>query len=60
MFENSGSNKMDQLQRYEKLGKIGKGTYGVVYKAKDLKTNEMVALKKMIIHVRLYFRGQND
>lgn len=32
---------------YEKIEKIGEGTYGVVYKAKDLRTNEIVALKKI-------------
>ncbi|CAL4121847.1 unnamed protein product, partial [Meganyctiphanes norvegica] len=32
---------------FEKLNRIGEGTYGVVYRAKDTKTNEIVALKKM-------------
>lgn len=32
---------------YEKLGRIGEGTYGVVYRARDKKTNEIVALKKV-------------
>ncbi|KAI6192462.1 Kinase domain protein [Aphelenchoides fujianensis] len=30
-----------------KLDKIGEGTYGVVYKGRNKKTNEMVALKKI-------------
>ena len=34
-------------EKYEKLSKVGEGTYGVVYKARDIKTNEMVALKKI-------------
>lgn len=34
-------------ERYEKIDKIGEGTYGVVYKAKDVKTNDIVALKKI-------------
>ena len=33
--------------RYQKLEKIGEGTYGVVYKAKDRTTNEVIALKKI-------------
>ncbi|KAJ0261837.1 Protein kinase superfamily protein [Hirschfeldia incana] len=32
---------------YEKLDKIGQGTYSNVYKAKDLLTGEIVALKKV-------------
>ncbi|CAL8097085.1 unnamed protein product [Orchesella dallaii] len=32
---------------FEKLNRIGEGTYGVVYRAKDSKTQEIVALKKM-------------
>lgn len=32
---------------YEKLNKIGQGTYSSVYKARDLKTNKIVAMKKV-------------
>jgi len=35
------------MERYAKLEKVGEGTYGVVYKAKDLTTNQVVALKKI-------------
>lgn len=35
------------MERYQKLEKIGEGTYGVVYKARDRVTNEVVALKKI-------------
>ena len=34
------------LKRYELINKQGKGAYGVVFKAKDKKTNDIVALKK--------------
>ena len=33
-----------KYDKYEKLQKIGEGTYGVVYKVKDIKTNELYAL----------------
>uniref|UniRef100_A0A2N9IPU9 cyclin-dependent kinase n=1 Tax=Fagus sylvatica TaxID=28930 RepID=A0A2N9IPU9_FAGSY len=35
------------MDQYEKVEKIGEGTYGVVYKARDLLTNETIALKKI-------------
>lgn len=37
---------LNKLQ-YEKVEKIGEGTYGVVYKARDRVTNETIALKKI-------------
>eukprot|EP00472_Partenskyella_glossopodia_P010560 CAMPEP_0197525022 /NCGR_PEP_ID=MMETSP1318-20131121/10569_1 /TAXON_ID=552666 /ORGANISM="Partenskyella glossopodia, Strain RCC365" /LENGTH=296 /DNA_ID=CAMNT_0043078171 /DNA_START=74 /DNA_END=964 /DNA_ORIENTATION=+ len=35
------------MNKYQTLEKIGQGTYGVVYKAKDKKTAELLALKKI-------------
>ncbi|CAA2959097.1 cell division control 2 homolog A-like [Olea europaea subsp. europaea] len=35
------------MEQYEKVEKIGEGTYGVVYKARDRETNETIALKKI-------------
>lgn len=35
------------MERYSKLEKVGEGTYGVVYKARDVTNNEVVALKKI-------------
>jgi len=36
-----------QLDKYEKLQKIGEGTYGVVYKARNRETGQYIALKKI-------------
>jgi len=36
-----------QLERYERQEKLGEGTYGIVYKCRDLQTGEIVALKKI-------------
>ncbi|KAG6623187.1 CMGC/CDK/CDC2 protein kinase [Phytophthora cinnamomi] len=38
---------MERYQRIEKGGSIGEGTYGVVYKSLDLKTKQVVALKRI-------------
>jgi serine/threonine protein kinase len=35
------------LVNYQKLSKLGEGTYGVVFKARDLRTGQVVALKKI-------------
>ncbi|KIY92023.1 hypothetical protein MNEG_15941 [Monoraphidium neglectum] len=35
------------MERYEKLERVGEGTYGVVYKALDRVTGAIVALKKI-------------
>lgn len=32
---------------FRKLNRIGEGTYGIVYRARDTKTDEVVALKKI-------------
>lgn len=41
----SGPCRSDDL--YEKVGKIGEGTYGAVYKARCNKTKRLVAMKKL-------------
>ena len=35
------------MQKYEKLEKVGEGTYGTVFKAKHKETKEIVALKRV-------------
>ncbi len=35
------------MERYQKLEKIGEGTYGVVYKAKDRVSETIIALKRI-------------
>lgn len=36
------------MNRFEHMEKIGEGTYGIVYKAKDMvNSNRIVALKKI-------------
>lgn len=34
-------------EKYERLEKVGEGTYGVVYRSRNKETNEIVALKKI-------------
>ncbi|ORY92785.1 cyclin-dependent kinase 2 [Leucosporidium creatinivorum] len=35
------------LEKYERLEKVGEGTYGVVYRSRNKETGEIVALKKI-------------
>ena len=37
----------EELNKYQKIEKIGEGTYGVVYKAKDIHKSRLIALKKI-------------
>lgn len=32
---------------FEKMNRVGEGTYGIVYRARDIRSNKIVALKKM-------------
>ena len=37
------------VDEFERLNKIDEGTYGVVFKARDKRTNEIAALKRVKI-----------
>jgi serine/threonine protein kinase len=39
--------EQNRTDRYQRLEKLGEGTYGIVYKCKDMHTGEIVALKKI-------------
>ncbi|KAH0793849.1 CMGC family protein kinase [Histomonas meleagridis] len=47
--DDDGMDNLDKqiLRRYEIIKKIGKGAYGIVWRALDRKTNQIVALKKV-------------
>ncbi|BES90829.1 S_TKc [Nesidiocoris tenuis] len=36
------------MERYEKLGKLGEGSYGVVFKCRNRDTGQLVAIKKFV------------
>lgn len=44
-----------RMDAFQKLEKIGEGTYGVVYKAKDIETGQTVALKKIRLDTWVIF-----
>ena len=42
---------MTDMENFQKIEKIGEGTYGIVYKAKDKITDQFVALKKIRLEI---------
>lgn len=36
------------MERYEKIGKIGEGSYGVVFKCRNRDTGQVVAIKRFL------------
>lgn len=36
------------MEKYEKLGKIGEGSYGVVFKCRNRENGQLVAIKKFV------------
>lgn len=49
--KNSDKGQVVLSGKYRKLEKIGRGTYGQVYKALDLDNDKFVAIKKITFHV---------
>lgn len=38
------------VEEFEKLNRIGEGTYGTVYRARDRRSQQIVALKRVLLH----------
>ena len=36
------------MDKYEKYGKLGEGSYGIVYKCRDRETGNLVAVKRFV------------
>lgn len=51
-----GYGRCRAVNEFEKLNRIGEGTYGIVYRARDTKSGEIVALKK----VRMDEKSEED
>lgn len=47
MYFNSRSSSKT-MERYERLSKIGEGSYGVVFKCRNRETGQLVAIKKFV------------
>lgn len=45
-YWNSGTS--DKMDKYEKINKIGEGSYGVVFKCRNRETSQLVAIKKFV------------
>ena len=46
-LEHNLNDNFRPVHDFEKLNRVGEGTYGIVYRARDTRTKEIVALKKV-------------
>lgn len=46
----AGLGRCRSVDEYERLNRIGQGTYGTVYRAREKTTGQIVALKRVILH----------
>lgn len=49
-MEKTGAAVLSAKEAFEKLEKVGEGTYGKVYRAREKATGKIVALKKTRLH----------
>ena len=45
----SGIRMCRSVNKYKKLARLNEGSYGIVYKAQNLETGEIVALKRVVV-----------
>lgn len=47
-FRHGSKSKLKLMERYERLGKLGEGSYGMVFKCRNRENGQIVAIKKFV------------
>ena len=55
-FLDDGENEKTDEKRYEKIDKLGEGTYGVIFKGREIQIGRIIALKR----VKLDYEEEGD